>query len=169
MDMNKRGARANMSEPEIFSDNITSPKEEKKVKSLSKMTKPELYEFSKELVKENMKLKFLNSVGDNQETVEKIEFLENKILDLEKEIEELENDNEELIEKFKKENNKVCNLVSKIHQTFSPEECKRIVKENEELKKEKELFKSGHKQLKEICKSLNNQLVEISADFTSSF
>ena len=104
--------------PEIFSDRIDDNKESPECnKSLSRMNKSELYELSKRLVKENMrlqlfvnstdelhkhnentkldmskkikelqkdnkKLKFLNSCGDNIENVERIEFLEKEYIKL---------------------------------------------------------------------------------------
>jgi len=196
-------------------------------KCLSKMNKKELYELSKKLVEENKTLQlFIN--GDE----EKVEFLENKILDLENkiveqdveicnlklelkydggyeqlfnevkaerddlqddlcdlsseleekqcEIVDLEKSVEELREEVsnfateiegrsaqirhfekiveeledtlklkeeevsmliyekKQENNKVCNLVSKIHQTLSPEDCKKLQEENRKLKEQLE-------------------------------
>ena len=139
--MNKRGARANMSEPEIFSDNITSPNEEqKKVKSLSKMNKPELYEFCKELVKENMKLKFLNSVGDNQENVDKIEFLENKIKDLEKQVEDYDTD---LYDTRKSDEHNECEIKD------LTERVEELEEENEELEGDKEELEERVSQLEE--------------------
>ena len=85
---------------EIFSDHIDDDKESPKSnKSLSKMNKSELYQFSKELVKENQKLKFLNSCGDN---VERIEFLEKQYIKLKEQINNLEKENRDLKEKDKK-------------------------------------------------------------------
>ena len=76
----------NMNEPEIFVDHIVDTPRKR---SLSKMRKPELYEYTKDLFKENAKLlkenanlKFLNSVGDNIENVERIEFLEKEYIKL---------------------------------------------------------------------------------------
>ena len=106
-------------------------------KCLSKMNKKELYELSKKLVEENKTLQlFIN--GDE----EKVEFLENKILDLEKSVKELEDTlilkEEEvsmLIYEKRQENNKVCNLLSKIHH-YHLTDFKKLVEENEKLKEQ---------------------------------
>jgi len=68
-----------------------------------------------------------------------------EIVDLEKSVKELEDTlklkEEEvsmLIYEKRQENNKVCNLVSKIHQTLSPEDCKKLQEENRKLKEQLE-------------------------------
>jgi len=141
-----------MNEPEIFVDNIVDTPRKK---SVSKMTKPELYEYTKFVLKENMKLlkenanlKFLNSVGDNIENVERIEFLEKQYMKLKKEINNLEKNNQELKElgyrmdeKLKKENNKL-----------SEEHCT-VCLEYDELAEDKN-------ELEDKIFDLNNEIVE---------
>jgi len=70
-----------------------------------------------------------------------LEEKQSEIVDLEKSVKELEDTlklkEEEvsmLIYEKRQENNKVCNLVSKIHQTLSPEDCKKLQEENRKLK-----------------------------------
>ncbi len=143
----KTPAELRCGEPEIFKDNIKSPVSQKE-KSLSKMTKPELYEFCKELVKENMKLKFLNSVGDNVETVEKIEFLENKILDLEKQVEDYDSD---LFDTRKSDEHNECeikDLTEKVEELEEDnEDCHFKIKE---LEKELEEQENDNEELREL-------------------
>jgi len=78
---------------EIFSDHIDDDEESPKSnKSLSKMNKTELYQFSKELVKENMRLQlFVNSTDELHKHNENTKLdMSKKIKDLEKEIENYE-------------------------------------------------------------------------------
>ena len=102
---------------EIFFDHIVDTRK----KSLSKMRKPELYEYTKDLFKENAKLlkenanlKFLNSVGDNIENVERIEFLEKEINKIYIKLKEKNNKFEEENNKLKKENNNLKLYISTI-------------------------------------------------------
>tara|TARA_R110000850_G_scaffold222709_1_gene348575 strand:- start:182 stop:634 length:453 start_codon:yes stop_codon:yes gene_type:complete len=118
-------------------------------KSLSKMNKTELYEFSKELVKENMRLQlFVNS------TDELHKHNENTKLDMSKKIKELEKDNEELKELGYRMDEKINNLqnvddkLNETHRLVGEDLLEDIInlqKENEELKekdkKAKEIFK----------------------------
>ena len=81
---------------EIFSDHIDDNEETVECnKSLSKMNKSELYQLSKRLVKENMRLQlFVNS------TDELHKHNENTKLDMSKKIKELQKENEELKENY---------------------------------------------------------------------
>ena len=118
-------------------------------KSLSKMNKTELYEFSKELVKENMRLQlFVNS------TDELHKHNENTKLDMSKKIKELEKDNEELKELGYRMDEKINNLqnvddkLNETHRLVGEDLLEDIIN----LQKENKDFKEKDKKAKEIFK-----------------
>ena len=152
---------------EIFSDRIDDNKESPECnKSLSKMNKSELYQLSKRLVNENMRLQlFVNS------TDELHKHNQNTKLDMSKKIKELEKDNIENVERIEflekeyiklKEDNKLKDEIIYLHEQglsgddVEVEELKekyatvcidydKLAEDHEELKetdkKAKEIFK----------------------------
>jgi len=164
---------------EIFSDHIDDDEESPKSnKSLSKMNKTELYQFSKELVKENMRLQlFVNSTDELHKHNENTKLdMSKKIKELEKEIslykQSLSRDDVE-VEELKEKYCTVCLDYDKLAEDH--EELKEKVKEleednedyhfkindleeasedYEELKEENEKLKEKDKKSKEIFKEL---------------
>ena len=128
---------------EIFSDRIDDNKESPECnKSLSKMNKSELYEFSKKLVKENQKLQLFVNTSD-----ELHKYNQNTKLDMSKKIKELEKDNVKNVERIEflekqyiklKEDNKLKDGIISLHEQglsrddVEVEELKEKVKELEE-------------------------------------
>jgi len=104
-----------MNEPEIFSDHIDDDKKSPECnKSLSRMNKSELYELSKRLVKENMRLQlFVNSTD------------------------ELHTQNEKTIKELKKDNKLKDEIISLHEQGLSldDKEVQKLVQENERTKR----------------------------------
>ena len=106
---------------EIFSDRIDDNKESPECnKSLSKMNKSELYEFSKKLVKENQKLQLFVNTSD-----ELHKYNQNTKLDMSKKIKELEKDNVKNVERIEflekqyiklKEDNKLKDGIISLHE-----------------------------------------------------
>jgi len=124
---------------EIFSDHIDDNEEPPKSnKSLSKMNKSELYEFSKKLVKENQKLQlFVNSSEEDKDN------LEDKIVEQDVEISNLKLELEEA-KSYEKSFNEVKANKDDIEEDLS-EEINNLQKEIRELKekdkKAEEIFK----------------------------
>ena len=148
--MNHKGARANMSEPEIFSDNIKSPvKKEEKQKSLSKMNKPELYELCKKLVEENKKLQLFNNSSDEllqthmkneKKLLEDLKWKDNDLYYATKQ----RNSDKMFIEHQLKLKKELQNDKKELEDTLKlkEEEVGMLVYENSDLKKENNKLKS---------------------------
>ena len=127
---------------EIFSDHIDDNEESPECnKSLSRMNKSELYEFSKKLVKENQKLQLFVNTSD-----ELHKYNQNTKLDMSKKIKELEKDNVKNVERIEflekqyiklKEDNKLKDGIISLHEQglsrddVEVEELKEKVKELE--------------------------------------
>jgi len=134
-----------MNEPEIFSDHIDDDKKSPECnKSLSRMNKSELYELSKRLVKENMRLQlFVNSTD------------------------ELHTQNEKTIKELKKDNKLKDEIISLHEQGLSldDEEVQKLVQENEKLKEDSsgetveriEFLEKQYMKLKEENKELKEK------------